>query len=111
MVFAMMPMTAGTVHAAEAGFVDCEGFKYWIEPDQGTAVICGRAAGNADTEVSIPNEVTYDGENYDVTKIDYGAFQDDTAITKLTVADGIEEIGGLPLETARILPRYPFRTA
>lgn len=48
---------------------DCEGFKYWIEPDQGTAVIYGRAAGNADTEVSIPNEVTYDGENYDVTKI------------------------------------------
>lgn len=95
MVFAMTPMTAGTVHAAEAGFVDCEGFKYCIEPDQGTAVICGRAAGNADTEVSIPNEVTYDGEDYDVTKIDYGAFQDDTAITKLTVADGIEEIGGL----------------
>lgn len=67
MVFVMMPMTAGTVHAAEAGFVDCEGFKYWIEPDQGTAVICGRAEGNADTEISASAAANYKAASKTIT--------------------------------------------
>ena len=92
MVFAMMPMLTVTVFA-DGGYADCDGFKCWIEPAKGTAVIFGRAEGNTDTEISIPDSVTYNGDTYTVTEIFDSAFENDSVITKLTVASGITTIG------------------
>lgn len=89
MIALLLPVPAT---AAEAGWVDCDGFKCWIEPDDGTAVICGRAAGNTAETLEIPATVSYEGTTYQVTGIDGSAFRDDAA-TSVTVAEGIREIG------------------
>ena len=90
MIALLLPVPAT---AAEAGWVDCDGFKCWIEPDDGTAVICGRAAGNTAETLEIPATVSYEGTTYQVTEIDGNAFRDDAA-TSVTVAEGIRKIGG-----------------
>ena len=71
MVFAMMPMTAGTVYADEIE-VDVDGFKCKLDQEQKTAVICGRGDGLnlEDGALRIPETVTYSDETYPVTKID-----------------------------------------
>ena len=91
MIALLLPVPAT---AAEAGWVDCDGFKCWIEPDDGTAVICGRAAGNTAETLEIPATVSYEGTTYQVTGIDGNAFSSDDIVTSVTVAEGIREIGG-----------------
>lgn len=91
MIALLLPVPATS---AEAGWVDCDGFKCWIEPDDGTAVICGRAAGNTAETLEIPATVSYEGTTYQVTEIDGNAFSSDDIVTGVTVAEGIREIGG-----------------
>ena len=90
---ALLPFTANTAHAEEAGWVDIGGFKVWIDPRDGTAIICGRAEGNTATELSIPATVEYAGRTFTVTDIDGCAFSNDTLLTKVTIAKGIKKIG------------------
>ena len=90
MIALLLPVTAT---AAEAGWADCDGFKCWLEPEKGTAVICGRAEGNAAETLEIPATVSYEGTEYQVTLIDGSAFEGDDIVTGVTVAEGIREIG------------------
>ncbi len=46
-----------------------------------------------DGSVVIPSTVTYDNVNYNVTSIGYGAFQDCTGITEVTIPNSVTSIG------------------
>ena len=92
MVFTVMPIYTGAAYAAEAGWVDIGVFHCYIEPDQGTAVICGLAEGSEVAELTIPASIEYEGRTFTVTGIDLGAFYDNDQLTGVTVAYGIKEI-------------------
>ena len=88
MVALMLPVAAT---AQEAGWAECGGFKCWLEPEKGTAVICGRAADNNDETLEIPASFSHEGIDYSVTKIDGSAFRDDAAAS-VVIAEGIRII-------------------
>lgn len=92
---ALLPLTA---FAADGFRADCGALKYYFEPDQHTAVVCGRAAENTEPNITIPATVTYGDDEYTVTGIDDGAFQYDSNITSLTVAEGITRIEAYAFE-------------
>ena len=84
----LLPFTTGTSFAT-----DCGALNYYFNPNQHTAIVCGRAAGNTDSELTIPATVTYGDEIYSVTEIENVAFSGDSDITALTVEKGITTIG------------------
>jgi len=93
MALAMIPLLTAPAYAAGGFHTECEeGFKVWIEPDKGTAIICGRGQDNTDADITIPATVTYDGTTYSVKGIDSGSFENDNVITGLTVSSGITDI-------------------
>lgn len=95
MAFAMMPMAADTAYA-EAVIDDNGIFRCWIEPSDHTAAILGWADGYTEAEeeeLEIPSSIEYDSQTYAVTLIDGYAFKNKKSLTKLTVSEGITEIG------------------
>ena len=90
MLALMLPVAAT---AQEAGWAECGGFKCWLEPEKGTAVICGRAAGNTAETLEIPASFSHEGIDYSVTKIECNAFEGDAAAS-VVIAEGIRIIVG-----------------
>ncbi len=90
MVFTMMPMMTGTVHAATE--ITVNGIKYILNDDN-TAAVASFQDTNITGGVTIPSSITADGTSYSVTSIDDLAFDYCTGMTGIDIPSSVTSIG------------------
>ena len=73
------------------GIVTLDGLNFKVCMD-GTAAVKGRAPGNTDTEIAIPESVSVRGKSFPVTEMGSFAFQCNT-LTSVTIPDSVTKIG------------------
>ena len=66
--------------------------KYKVDSSNQTEVAVG-AADTTITTANIPATVTYQGTTYSVTSIGYGAFEDCSSLTSVTIPNSVISIG------------------
>ena len=83
----LLPLMA-SVDAVEIG-----GIYYNLVSKAKTAVVARKPSGYYTGVVSIPETVTYNGLNYDVTKIGSNAFYFCSDLTSVTIPNSVTNIG------------------
>jgi hypothetical protein len=68
-----------------------DGFKFTLNLQDQTAEATGYSGTN--TEIVIPNTITFDGKEYKVTSIGYEAFSGCTGLSSITIPASVTEIG------------------
>ena len=75
----------------DVSFID-QGFTFEVVSET-EVVVTGRAEGNTDTEITIPEATTFNGRTYIVTSIGEFAFTANDLITSVVIPDSVTSIG------------------
>ncbi len=95
--------------------ITCDGITYRCTGADGTSAAV-KSAQEAKGSLVLPSSITHEGRTLPVTSIDAGAFADNTALTALTLPDGITQLsadlfkGCTALHTITVADDHPAYT-
>lgn len=67
-------------------------FTFTVQNAENRSVSLTKYTGTTDKEVTVPAEISYNNDTYNIKEIAFGAFKGASTIEKVTLADGIEVI-------------------
>ncbi len=79
---------------ASAETVEIDGIWYNLVSKAKQAEVARSGGTNYSGSITIPSSFTYEGVEYSVTSIGYGAFRDCSRLTSITLPEGVTSIGG-----------------
>lgn len=76
----------------QAQSLSVDGIDYYLDKSSMTASVTGPK--NYSGNLVIPDKVAYESENYKVTSIDWGAFEDCLSLTSVNIPSSVTSIKG-----------------
>ncbi|MDE6392076.1 MAG: leucine-rich repeat domain-containing protein [Muribaculaceae bacterium] len=86
-------MCVSPVSAEVVGYTTSEGMVYNVDMSAGTAVLARVEASTGISDLTVPDEIVYGGETYDVVAIGDGACLNNTLLASVKVGEKVATIG------------------